>query len=142
VFIQTRLPGHHAVRSAGAHDYETFVRAELADRVRPAYPPTVYLANVVFSGTRETETAALAQTGTEWLERLLERTGLQSALTITGPAPCPVERIKSRWRWHTLLKAGRSRDLTRVARYFAARFPVPGRAGLRVIVDRDPAALL
>jgi primosomal protein N' (replication factor Y) len=142
VFIQTRLPGHHAVRGAVAHDYAGFVRAELADRVRPAYPPTVFLANVVFSGTREQETAVLAQAGTDWLERLVARAGLQAGVTITGPAPCPVERIKSRWRWHTLLKAGRSRDLTRVARYFAARFPVPGRAGLRVIVDRDPAALL
>ena len=27
------------------------------------------------------------------------------AFEIIGPAPCPVERIKNRWRWHVLLKA-------------------------------------
>ncbi|HSA56054.1 MAG TPA: primosomal protein N' [Gemmatimonadaceae bacterium] len=141
VFIQTRLPDHHAVRAALAHDYAGFVRQELADRQTPAYPPTVRLANVVFSGLREDETARLAQRGADWLTRLVARHGL-AALDVIGPAPCPIERIKARWRWHVMLKAVRAADLTRVIRYFAARFPVPHRAGLRLIIDRDPAALL
>jgi primosomal protein N' (replication factor Y) (superfamily II helicase) len=61
---------------------------------------------------------------------------------LVGPAPCPVDRIKTRWRWHSLLKAERPQDLTRVLRYFAARYDVPNREGLRVVVDRDPVSLL
>ena len=45
---------------------------------------------------------------------------------------------------HGKLRLGTVADpeLTRVARYFLQRFPVPKRAGLRVAFDRDPVALL
>ena len=57
-----------------------------------------------------------------------------------GPAPCPVEKIKNRWRWHVLIEAERAGELGRVARYLAEKFPVD--AGYRLTVDRDPVALL
>jgi primosomal protein N' len=53
-----------------------------------------------------------------------------------------VERIKSRWRWHVLVKAEQQPELTRVARYLAERFVVPKTHGLRMTIDRDPVALL
>jgi primosomal protein N' (replication factor Y) len=53
-----------------------------------------------------------------------------------------VQRIKTRWRWHVLLKAEQSGELTRVVRYFLERFEIPKRAGLRATVDRDPVQLL
>src|SRR4029079_272582 len=103
--------------------------------------PLVRLANLVFSGRRESETAALADRAAEWLNRLSARKPALG-LTIIGPAPCPIQRIKSRWRWHILLKAERPKALTQVAGYFASRFKVPNRGELRAIVDRDPTTLL
>lgn len=141
VLIQTRVPAHHAVQCAVAHDYERFVREELPGRAQPAYPPTVRLANVVFSGTDENATAEFAGRGGEWLQSLLARRRMRG-LTLIGPAPCAVERIKNRWRWHLLLKADQPSELTRVGRYFLERFPVPKQAGLRVVLDRDPVQLL
>jgi primosomal protein N' (replication factor Y) len=61
---------------------------------------------------------------------------------VIGPAPCAVERIKNRWRWHVLVKAESPRDLSRLGRYLLERFPVPKEAQLRVTFDRDPVALL
>ena len=141
VLIQTRVPQHHAVRCAVAHDYRKFVEQELSGRSTPVYPPNVRLANVVFSGTTEAATAHLASSGTTWLHALLRKRPMPG-LTIVGPAPCPVERIKNRWRWHVLIKAEHPRDLTRLGRYFLERFPVPKQAQLRVTLDRDPVALL
>jgi primosomal protein N' (replication factor Y) len=63
-------------------------------------------------------------------------------LTVIGPAPCAVERIKTRWRWHVLLKCEHAHELTRVGRYFLERFEVPTRDALRVTLDRDPVSLL
>jgi primosomal protein N' (replication factor Y) (superfamily II helicase) len=136
VFIQTRLPSHHAVRYAVAHDYASFVREELCGRQAPPYPPTLRLANVVFSGTDEQATARFAEESTAWLKRL------PAAVTIIGPAPCPVERIKNRWRWHAVLKAEHPADLTRVGRYFMRKVAMPNAGQLRVTFDRDPVALL
>jgi primosomal protein N' (replication factor Y) len=141
VLIQTRLPQHHAVRCAVAHDYLAFVREEAAGREQPPYPPLVRLANVVFSGLTEQDTERLAQRGADWLRRLVARHA-PGAVTVIGPAPCAVERIKTRWRWHALLKAEHPGELTRVARYFLERFEVPKAAQLRVTVDRDPVSLL
>jgi primosomal protein N' (replication factor Y) len=138
------VPTHHAVRCAVRHDYHGFVHQEVGAREAPAYPPLVRLANVVLSGTDQAATAELAERATVWIQRLLARapSAQPPTLTLIGPAPCPVERIKQRWRWHFLLKAERPGELTRVARYFLERFPVPKRAGLRVAFDRDPVALL
>jgi primosomal protein N' (replication factor Y) len=141
VLIQTRVPSHHAVRCAVAHDYHAFVREEIDGRVRPAYPPMLRLANVVMSGTQEEATARLATRAAAWLHKLLARHPAPG-LTVVGPAPCPVERIKNRWRWHLLLKAEHPRELTRVGRYLMERFEIPKTAELRMTFDRDPVALL
>ena len=141
VVIQTRVPTHHAVRCAVAHDYEAFVRQELPARANPPYPPLVRLANVVCSGTDEEATAQLALAAADWLRQLLAARAIQ-AVAVVGPAPCPVERIKRRWRWHLLLRGEQPAALGRVARYFVQRFPVPPRHDLRVALDRDPVALL
>ena len=140
VLIQTRLPTHHAVRCAVEHDFETFVRLELDGRRQPAYPPINRLANIVFSGTTEEATSRLALAGGTWLARLLKRAG--GGMSMIGPAPCPIERVKRRWRWHILLKADHPGELTRVGHYFVKRFEVPKRAELRVTIDRDPVVLL
>ena len=140
VLIQTRVPGHHAVRCAVAHDYHGFVREEAQGREHPVYPPFNRLANIVFSGTVEGAVARLAINGADWIKALL--TERASAVTLIGPAPCPVQRIKTRWRWHVLLKSEQAGEMTRVIRYFLERFEIPKSAGLRATVDRDPVALL
>ena len=141
VFIQTRSPAHHAVRCAVTHDYHTFVEQELAGRTHPAYPPNVRLANVVLSGTNEEATMRLATRVADWLHKLLA-TRSAPGVTVIGPAPCPVERVKQRWRWHVLIKSERPQELGRVAHYLVERFEIPRQAGLRMTVDRDPVALL
>jgi primosomal protein N' (replication factor Y) len=141
VIIQTRVPGHHAVKCAVTHDYHTFVRQELESRNEPPYPPTLRLLNVVFSGTREDEVVKFAMGAAEKLELHLEAEALADA-TVIGPAPCPVERIRNRWRWHLLVKSAKPASLTRIGRYFAERLKVPSRGDMRVVVDRDPSALL
>ncbi len=141
VIIQTRLPACHAVRHALQHDYLGFVREELAARRSPAYPPYLALANVVVSGTAEEPTSSAAAGAADWLRGELAARGVRD-VTVVGAAPCPVERIKDRWRWHFLVKSARQGVLSRVARLLAEGCPVPGDAGLRLVVDRDPVSLL
>ena len=141
VFIQTREPGHHAVTCAVTHDYLRFAREELAGRATPAYPPTLCLANAVISGTDELATADAARSLADWTRRLVA-TRMDGALEIVGAAPCPVERIKQRWRWHFLVKSADADALGRVGRYVVQRGPLPSAAGLRLAWDRDPVTLL
>jgi primosomal protein N' (replication factor Y) len=141
VIIQTRVPTHHAVRCALTHDYPGFVAEELPGREDPPYPPTVRLANIVLSGQGQPETVALALSAGEWFERALAEAG-EGAVQMIGPAPCPVERVKQRWRWHLLLRTRKPGALTRVARRFLTTFDIPARGDLRVTFDRDPVVML
>jgi primosomal protein N' (replication factor Y) len=141
VIIQTRVPDHHAVRCALTHDYHAFVRAELPGRQSPAYPPTIRIANVVFSGTAEEPVANLAIAAADWLRKLVVARRIDG-VSVVGPAPCPIDRIKRRWRWHLLLKSEHPTPLTRIARYFLERFEVPNAHEMRIALDRDPVALL
>jgi primosomal protein N' (replication factor Y) (superfamily II helicase) len=139
VLIQTRVPNHHAVQCAVTHNYERFAAEEIKGRLSPVYPPFIRLANVVFSGPSESDVAALAESGSEWLKNLMLRRSLLG-VSVIGPAPCPIERIKNRWRWHVLIKAEAAAELTRLGRFFMERFEVPG--DNRVTFDREPVSLL
>ncbi|MDQ6719050.1 MAG: primosomal protein N' [Gemmatimonadota bacterium] len=141
VIIQTRVPKHHAIVHAVTHDYESFAREEIESRESPPYPPHMRLVNVIFSGVVERETADLALAGKEWLERLIARRA-RGKIVLVGAAPCAIERIKNRWRWHLVMKSDSPADLTRVGRYFVERFEVPATGQMRITFDRDPVSLL
>lgn len=138
VLVQTRQPDHPALVFAGTHDAEGFLAAERQARRSPAYPPHTGLVHVVLSGPEvaEVERVAIALAG--WCEESIARSGVP--VLVLGPAPCPVERIKERWRWHLILK-GAPDLLGRWVRTAAPRL-AGGRGGVRIAVDRDPVSLL
>lgn len=142
VLIQTALPAHYAIRAAIRHDYREFATRELEERRGPAYPPHQRLANVVLSGTAEPAVQDAAQAAADSVLELLDQHAVRT-VTLTGPAPCPIDRIRGRWRWHFLLRSTAAGPLGAVCRHLQLRYePGPGRAELRMIVDRDPVSLL
>jgi primosomal protein N' (replication factor Y) len=137
VLVQTRHPAHHALVWAARHDTEGFLAQELELRRSPPYPPETSLVNVLISGAEEQRVGQSAAQIADWYAGLVDRHTLP--ITVLGPAPCPLSRIKDRWRWHVLLK-GPSPSLGRVVRYAAKR--LGRRGGIRIVVDRDPVSLL
>ncbi|HSG82487.1 MAG TPA: primosomal protein N' [Gemmatimonadota bacterium] len=140
VIIQTALPGHYAIRFALDHDYPGFAARELEERSGPGYPPNSRLANLIVSGKDEGRVQQAAEAARGWLDGLFAARSIPG-IDLVGPAPCPIDRVRGRWRWHLLLKARDPESLGNVLRYFATRFEPPA-AGLRVEIDRDPASLL
>jgi primosomal protein N' (replication factor Y) len=141
VIIQTRVPSHHAVRCAITHDYGSFVAEEMPARRTPAYPPYTRLVNVIVSSHAEEPAANVAIAAADWVRHLIA-SAPDLPVTVVGAAPCPIDRIKRRWRWHFLVKSDHAGSLTRVARYFLERFEMPAAHDMRVVIDRDPVSLL
>ena len=137
VFVQTRAPDHHAIRAAAAHSVSQFAAAELPLRSPPAppYPPRTGLVRFVIATDDHARTAELAERVASWLRRASSER-LDNALTVLGPAPCPLMRLKGKWRWHVLAKSAEPRILGRVVRAWRAK------AHRDVTVDRDPVSLL
>jgi primosomal protein N' (replication factor Y) len=139
VFVQTREPTHHAVTCAVTHDYRAFVGIELPGRETPPYPPLVRLTNVVVSGTDQDTVVSEARRAAAWARTDATRNGLD--VSVVGPAPCPIERVKRRWRWHFYLRAADGAALSRIGRGIGERF-VPSVRDIRLVVDRDPVSML
>ena len=137
VLIQTRQPHHHALVWASQHDARGFLDEEGRLRESPPYPPHLALVNLVISGEAEAEVSSKAMALADWCTGLAEKHALE--ITVLGPAPCPIARIKSRWRWHVLLK-GSSEGLGHLVRAAAARLGQDRR--VRIVLDRDPVSLL
>jgi primosomal protein N' (replication factor Y) len=137
VLVQTRHPEHHALVWAALHDTEGFLAQERRLRESPPYPPATSLVNLIVSGTDDAGTGRRAAELADWCAALVDRYGLP--ITILGPAPCPLARIKDRWRWHVVLK-GPSDALGRVVRYAARR--LPRGKDVRVVIDRDPTSMM
>ena len=140
VIIQTSLPGHYAIRFALTHDYVGFATRELEERAAPNYPPHVRLANLVLSGRDEMRVQDAATRAADWLAGLFASKGVHE-VDLVGPAPCPIDRLRNRWRWHLLLKSQHAKTLGRVLRFFANRFELPT-GELRLEIDRDPVSLM
>jgi primosomal protein N' (replication factor Y) len=142
VIIQTSLPNHYAIRAAVEHDFPGFAEQELHARQSPLYPPFCRLINVVMSARDQSAAQQAADRAAEWLRGLIASRGLEGC-EVVGPAPCPIERIRDRWRWHFFLRAEDARLAGRIIRFFGERFRVSaGAHELRMVIDRDPVALL
>jgi len=139
VLVQTRAPDHHAIQAAREHSVERFAAVELPLRAapHPVYPPYTGLVRFVAAALAPARAAGAAEQIAAWLRRVSAEQ-LGDALTVLGPAPCPIPRLKGRWRWHVLVKSAEPRAIGRVVRAWARR---PGARGA-VVVDRDPVALL
>lgn len=140
VLVQTSRPAHFALRAAVEHDYVGFAVRELDDRLEPGYPPHRRLANVVVSGRSETRVTDLAGELADWTRGLIRSRSLDG-IDVVGPAPCPIDRLRGRWRWHFLLKSDEARPLGSVLRYLAVHHGQPS-GDLRIEIDRDPESLL
>ena len=140
VLVQTARPQHPALRAALQHDYEAFALGEIADRTAPGYPPHRRLANLIVSGLTEERVAEAADRTAQATREVAARNSLVD-VDVIGPAPCPIDRIRGRWRWHFLLKSDRPASLGSLIRHLALHHGQPA-GGLRLEIDRDPEALL
>jgi primosomal protein N' (replication factor Y) len=145
VIVQTFNPEHESVATAANHDYETFYRGEIVNRRELGYPPFTRLANIVSQDederTAESRLYALA-THLGGTRSLLDgpKLGGDDTLTVLGPAPCPLGRLRGKYRYHLLLKCA---DLdTLRARIKAAFVKLTPSERYNVAIDIDPLSLL
>src|SRR5687768_4540851 len=141
VIVQTSLPNHYAIKCALEHDYIGFATREIEERKGPMYPPHLRLSNILISGLNENTTMEEAERAAAWVNDVTAKNGWP--VTLTGPAPAPIDRIRGRYRWHFLLRSQSAKAMTLVLRSLQYRYDFkPGSTELRLVMDRDPVSLL
>ena len=92
------------------------------------------------SGPAEAQVQESAEGLAGWVRGAI-RDGRLDAVALLGPAPCAIDRIRERWRWHLLLRSTSARQLGALCRALYREHGT-GTGQIRVIIDRDPVALL
>jgi len=136
VILQTRRPEHPLFGYLKEHDYEGFALAVLETRAPLSYPPFGRITNIEVRGPEETRTEEIAQAWQEAAARTLPN-GLQ----MLGPEPAFIERVKTKWRFHIMIKAPRVfPGLNSWLRQTMDAFPKPPN-GYRIAVSVDAVGL-
>jgi len=133
--IQTCLPEHHAIRAVATGEERLFYNTEILSRKELGYPPFKHLARVLLSGANEAEVEKAALL----LTKKMASAGLGPKTDILGPAPCPLLKLRSKSRWHLLLRSGKIDEAVRVLRSALWDLPL---IGVAVSVDVDPLDLI
>ncbi|MGA4578155.1 replication restart helicase PriA [Limisphaera sp. VF-2] len=137
VIIQSFTPYHPAIQYARRHDFEGFYEQEMEFRAQLEYPPLTRVALVTLRGRNEDKVRFVAEHVRRDLSRRLE--GF-SELKMTGPAPAPLERAQTYYRYHLMLRTRRMPALSRELGAWLKETTLP--EDVHLTVDVDPVSLL
>lgn len=98
--FQTYQPDHPLIQAAAKHNFSAFVKNELKNRKAFHYPPFSHIVRLLYQH-RDKE---------KCLKEIVARTVLLSNQlgsqqgTILGPSPCFFDRLRGKYRYHTIIK--------------------------------------
>ncbi|MCC7260783.1 MAG: primosomal protein N' [Alphaproteobacteria bacterium] len=133
--LQTAQPDHPAIRAMAEGDRDGFLGEELHAREIALMPPFTRLAAIIVSGIKEDEARRVAHA--------IGRQAMGEALpqvTILGPAPAPLYRLRGKFRFRLLVRADRTLSIQKLLRRWIAAVPIPRTT--QVKVDVDPYSFL
>jgi primosomal protein N' (replication factor Y) len=137
VIAQAFDPSHPILIQAARQDYAAFYAREIAYRRALRYPPLSALVQIIVAHRDE---------GTAWriandVAAALAASPSAPRLTIAGPGPAPIERLRGLFRMQILIRsAGRRRLVETVSQALA---PIEGTAARKAVhIDVDPVNLL
>jgi primosomal protein N' (replication factor Y) len=143
VIVQTYTPEHYAVQAAAKHDYAAFYKQERTFRHQLDYPPFARLARLIYSDPDLARSRQQAHALSDTLHDNVRHHHLDH-ISIIGPAPCFLSRLRGRWRWQIIIRTSRpaqaSADVPRQDDLYKllSRYPLP--PGWRL--DIDPLDML
>jgi primosomal protein N' (replication factor Y) len=135
VFVQTYTPFSPSIQFARQHDFAGYFEQELEFRERCDFPPFKHVILITVRSGHE----ARAQFSAETIARRLKE-ALPPEFILNAPAPAPLEKLQSQFRFHILLRGEAIMRLSRVVRETLDKLPLP--EDVVASVDVDPYQLL
>ena len=138
VLIQTYHPHNYALRHAVAQDYLGFYNEEIRHRRNHQYPPFVALALLL---TRHND-AARAYEIAQQVRKALVESDTERSCRILGPAPAPLARLRSEFRFHVLVKSRSRKQMRGVIDQGLASLQKDGQDLRHVSLEIDPISMM
>jgi primosomal protein N' (replication factor Y) len=134
VLVQTMDPDQPIIQFAAKHDYLGFAKYELEHRLAANAPPFKALARVIVRGPDD----ALTQAEVRRLADQFQAAGAVQlpAVSLQGPAPAPVMKLKKHYRYHFLLTAT---DISAIQQLWRTLLPkLEVASDIEFTIDVDP----
>jgi primosomal protein N' (replication factor Y) len=136
VVLQTRVPTHPSLTMTASANYTDFARQELEMRRSLGYPPFRKLLRVIISASERSQALQQATSVAQTAHKLIAQRDVQ----LLGPAPAPIEKVRTLWRYHILCKAASGSELQHVMKQLKQLFP--STPEVRMAYDLDPHDML
>ena len=138
VIIQTYNPDTPVIKAVARQNYLEFFNWEANNREPLNYPPFAHIINLLFVGRNQYELRSLAIQFADLLGHRKFRGDI--FLSVLGPAPCPLSRIKDRYRWHITLKGHNVFKMVALVKKVKELIKVP--PDISFFIDVDPLSLM
>src|SRR5204862_2027094 len=132
VFVQAFTPFHPAIQYARRHDYTGFYDQELEFREQLKYPPVSRIALLTLKGRNQDKVAFYAEHVKRDLRLLLSDV---KELIIAGPAPAPLLRAETFYRYQIMLRAQRMSGLSKKLAQLTQSLALPDEVSLSIDID-------
>ena len=137
VFVQAFTPFHPAIQYARRHDFAGFYEQEIEFRRQLKYPPISRIALLLLKGRNEEKVKFSAAHVRQEIEKMAATRG---DLTIAGPAPAPLARAETMYRYQILLRTRQIAKLSQNLARLAAGLKLP--EDVTLTIDIDPMNLM
>ena len=132
VFVQAFTPFHPAIQFARRHDFAGFNEQELEFRQPLKYPPWSRIALLTLKGRNEEKVRFSAEHLKRELDKLLPDF---KELILAGPAPAPLLRAETFYRYQIMLRFPRMSLLSKRLAQIAQALALPEHVSLTVDID-------
>jgi primosomal protein N' (replication factor Y) len=137
VFVQAFTPFHPAIQYARRHDLNGFYEQEIEFRQQLKYPPVSRIALLLLKGRNEEKVKLSAAHVKQEIEKRAASVG---DLIIAGPAPAPLARAETFYRYQILLRTRHITKLSPLLAIMSGELSLPD--GINMTVDIDPVNLM
>ncbi len=110
--VQTYQPEHYSIIASKTQDYEKFYENEIIFRKKVKYPPFCDLINIVFTGNEEQKIFEFADSIKKLMTVSVDKYDERKYyISMYGPSPCTVAKIRDKYRFHILIKCTKSEKI-------------------------------
>ena len=136
VIIQTYNPENFAIECSQKQDYDIFYETEIELRKQLKYPPFCDIISIGITDTDETKIKTVSDKLYKYINNYIKKENLN--ILIYKPLPCPIDKIKNRYRWRIILKGKLNNKIIDIINLAMAN--VDSKT-TRMIVDTNPSNL-
>jgi len=140
VIVQTHYPDHYSIESAVRYDFEKFYQNELDFRKELNYPPFSQLVSLTIRGPGENNVRKNSVILANMIKTYISAG--KKNFEMIGPGPCPVDKIRNKFRWRIIIKSKNRKNLEKLMKNLRDYWTKIPHKNEHLSIDLDPVDML